>query len=122
MALGASTPDRARIQRKVRGARVEGRYTETAVWTDSFRCRYRPESETESRDDARVRRVKPAGLTALARTMNTGEAVTILASDVVEITKRDGEVLTFQVKGTPKPIRKRSRTIGWHADLEKVTG
>ena len=120
MALGAATPDRARILRKKRGERVEGRYLDEPQWTPAFRCRYRPERESESRDEGRVRRVKPAQLTALARHVD-GTPVAIRADDEVEITQRDGTVTRMKVVGAPSPIRKRSSTIGWSARLQRVT-
>lgn len=119
MALAAATPDKGRVQRKVRGARVEGRYLETTTWGIPFRCRYRPQSQSESRDQGGVRRVRPAQLTILARD-TTGAKVDVKASDRVEVTTKSGEVFLFEVMGAPDPIRKKSTVIGWTATLSKV--
>lgn len=121
MAIGASTPDRARVRRDARtGERVRGAYATEIVWTKPFRCRYVPARESESRSSSGVRRTKPATLTMKALSLKSSGVGLLRASDRVEITQADGTKLLMEVMGEPEPIRKRRTTIGYTASLQKA--
>jgi hypothetical protein len=120
MALGAATPDRAVIVRKTRtGARVDGQYIDAEAFGPVFRCRFRPETESESRDEAKIRKAKPATMTVLARDASGGP-VGIRGDDQIEIRSSQWGTMRFEVRGAPRPIRKRRAIIGWSVELQRV--
>jgi hypothetical protein len=121
VAIGAATPDRARVQRRVRtGERVRGAFKTTDKWSEPFRCRYTPANESESRSQSGVRRAKPATLLVKALSLRSSGVGVLKASDRVEITQADGTRLLMEVQGEPDPIRKRRTVIGYTASLQKV--
>lgn len=119
MAVGAATPHRARVRREVRGARVEGRVTTAPAWGESFRCRFVPASESETRDQSGVKRSLSPTLFVTRRALRAAASLPLRASQRVEVT-HDGAVTLFEVKGDPKPVQKRRTVLAYVAQLQKV--
>lgn len=119
--LGAALRDRGRVLPRTQDAtvRVEGTIlTTTGPPGPEFRCLYDPGNESETRDNARVRRVRPASLLTGTRATD-GSVLDIKAHDRVEIVTREG-ALRFEVMGTPTPIKKRRTILGWTCRLQEV--
>lgn len=122
MAIGAATPDHARVRRDVRsGERVVGRYVTTVAYSEPFRCRYTPAQESESRSQGGVRRTKPATVMVSRAALAARGLAGLRASDRLEVTPLGGQPVLMEVQGEPKPIRKRRTTIGWTAQVQRVS-
>lgn len=122
MALGAATPDRARLLRTSRsGARVAGRYVTAQAYSRPFRCRFTEQGESEGRSQSGVRRVKPAQLMVAKGALSSRGIAALGPSDRIEITPAGAAApVLFEIQGAPRPIRKRRTVIGWIATLQKV--
>jgi hypothetical protein len=122
VAIGAATPDRARVRREVRtGERVRGAFKTEPAYSEPFRCRFTPAQESESRSEGGVRRSKPATLLVSAPSLRAHGVGALKASDRVEITQLGALApILMEVTGEPKPIRQRRTVIGYVASLSKV--
>ena len=122
MALGAATPDRARLLVATRSTvRVAGRYPTTQAYSGPFRCRFTEAQESEGRSASGVRRTKPASLLVSKGALASRGIAAIGPADRVEITPAGAAApVLFEVQGAPKPIRKRRTVIGWTVNLQKI--
>lgn len=97
--------DKARVLRKSKDTvRVEGGYKEqAAVPGPWFRCFFDSGDESEVRTVGGVRRRRNATVTTLRRD-TTGQPISVLATDQVEVNSRRFGVFVMDVMGDPQRL------------------
>lgn len=120
MGLNAALVDRARVVRNVSaGTRVEGRTPYTATPGQWFKVRLSLPSGSESQASA-GRSTSQQAQVMTGRKDVSGAVLDVRASDQVEVVSAALGTYLFEVTGTPKPIRKKRRLLGWTVQLVEV--
>lgn len=124
MGIRVALKDRARIKHRLAGVKVQG-MTKT-VPTDGpwFKCRLTIPEAAESFDGQGSRKTSRKAPSLMYDTVDAEEGsrepVVLLGKHKLEINSDDLGDGIWEVAGTPAPIRKKKRVIGWTVQLRQI--
>lgn len=126
MALNAALVDKARTVRKeAASVRVGGRTQLEPTTSQWFKARLFLPSAGASPDNldqegGRRRQIKQPMLLVSKKDFDR-ELVAILPEEKIDVDSRELGRATWQVVGSPEPLRRRRSILGWYLQLRKTT-
>lgn len=121
MALGAALVDRGRVVRLGEpGPKVEGTTKYKDVKGPLFKCRLEEGQQSEGEVNPNRKRVTANANMIYDKKDSSGNVLEIRASDRVEVVSQELGTAIWEAGGSPEPLRKRRKVIGWEIPLRRV--